>query len=186
MQELLPFSKSYGEEVRRGKYLWVKEVLEKSCHEERLDVILEEYLKPVVPSNERLGELMWACPLCSDSGIEREGKKLSFGDKDLEGIEGYVNMLARWGVEDEKVLTESIAALRRESGHMKHLVEQLLFLARGDSGKTQLEFTRISLKDCMQEIYEESLLLLRRLNNNVFTCLNFHLLCWSTLRFGPC
>ncbi|MBD5087286.1 MAG: HAMP domain-containing histidine kinase [Clostridiales bacterium] len=124
-----------------------------------------------------------------------EEKQLSFGDKDLAGIEvamnnllirmqdvyrqqarfvndashelrtpiavieGYVNMLARWGVEDEKVLTESIAALQRESGHMKHLVEQLLFLARGDSGKTQLEFTRTSLKDCMQEIYEESLLI---------------------------
>lgn len=74
-------------------------------------------------------------------------------------IEGYVNMLARWGMEDEKILTESIAALQRESGHMKHLVEQLLFLARGDSGKTQLEFTKTSLKDCMQEIYEESLLI---------------------------
>lgn len=74
-------------------------------------------------------------------------------------IEGYVNMLARWGVEDEKVLTESITALQRESGHMKHLVEQLLFLARGDSGKTQLEFVHTSLKDCMQEIYEESLLI---------------------------
>lgn len=74
-------------------------------------------------------------------------------------IEGYVNMLARWGVEDEKVLAESIAALQRESGHMKHLVEQLLFLARGDSGKTQLEFAKTSLKDCMQEIYEESLLI---------------------------
>lgn len=74
-------------------------------------------------------------------------------------IEGYINMLARWGMEDEKVLTESIAALQRESGHMKHLVEQLLFLARGDSGKTQLEFTKTSLKECMQEIYEESLLI---------------------------
>ena len=74
-------------------------------------------------------------------------------------IEGYVNMLARWGAEDEKILTESIAALQRESGHMKHLVEQLLFLARGDSGKTQLEFAETSLRDCMQEIYEESLLI---------------------------
>ena len=49
-------------------------------------------------------------------------------------IEGYINMIARWGREDEKVLDESIAALQRESGHMKKLVEQLLFLARGDSG----------------------------------------------------
>ena len=74
-------------------------------------------------------------------------------------IEGYVNMLARWGMEDEKVLQESVAALQRESGHMKHLVEQLLFLARGDSGKTKLELEQVSLKACMQEIYEESLLI---------------------------
>lgn len=74
-------------------------------------------------------------------------------------IEGYVNMIARWGREDEKVLDESIAALQRESGHMKKLVEQLLFLARGDSGKTQLEISQISIRDCMQEIYEESLLI---------------------------
>lgn len=74
-------------------------------------------------------------------------------------IEGYVNMIARWGREDEKVLDESISALQRESGHMKKLVEQLLFLARGDSGKTQLEISQISIRDCMQEIYEESLLI---------------------------
>lgn len=48
VQESLPFTNSFGEEVNKGRYLWVKEVLERSCHEERLDVILEEYLKPVV------------------------------------------------------------------------------------------------------------------------------------------
>ena len=74
-------------------------------------------------------------------------------------IEGYVNMIARWGREDEKVLEESISALQRESSHMKKLVEQLLFLARGDSGKTQLEILDVSLEECMKEIYEESLLI---------------------------
>ena len=58
VQESLPFSNSYGEEVKRGKYLWVKEVLERSCHEERLDVILEEYLKPVVIRPEGCEELV--------------------------------------------------------------------------------------------------------------------------------
>ena len=53
-------------------------------------------------------------------------------------IEGYANMLDRWGKEDSRILDESITAIRNESGHMKHLVEQLLFLARGDSGKTSV------------------------------------------------
>ncbi len=73
-------------------------------------------------------------------------------------IEGYGNMLARWGREDEKVLDESIAAILHESEHMKILVEQLLFLARGDSGKTVLNLEQVSLEELMQEIYEESLM----------------------------
>lgn len=74
-------------------------------------------------------------------------------------IEGYSNMLARWGREDEKVLDESITAIQHESAHMKYLVEQLLFLARGDSGKTELHPEEISLTDMMREIYEESLMI---------------------------
>ncbi len=74
-------------------------------------------------------------------------------------IEGYANMLSRWGRDDEKVLDESIAAIQHESEHMKHLVEQLLFLARGDSGKTKLVLEQVSLNEMMREIYEESLMI---------------------------
>ncbi len=124
-----------------------------------------------------------------------QSELLSFGDKDLQGIEtamnnllvrvresnrqqarfvndashelrtpiaviqGYANMLARWGREDEKVLDESITAIQHESEHMKHLVEQLLFLARGDSGKTQLKKESVELNALMQEIYEESFMI---------------------------
>ena len=74
-------------------------------------------------------------------------------------IEGYANMLARWGREDEKVLDESIAAIQNESAHMKHLVEQLLFLARGDAGRTVLKPVRTELCELMQSVYEESLMI---------------------------
>lgn len=74
-------------------------------------------------------------------------------------IEGYANMLARWGREDEKVLDESINAIVNESEHMKHLVEQLLFLARGDAGRTVVNPTKVSLSDMMREVYEESLMI---------------------------
>ena len=74
-------------------------------------------------------------------------------------IQGYANMLARWGSRDEKVLNESIEAIRHESEHMKYLVEQLLFLARGDSGKTKLTLEKIFLSQLMEEIYEESLMI---------------------------
>lgn len=74
-------------------------------------------------------------------------------------ISGYADMLSRWGKDDEKVLEESIAAIQKESTRMKHLVEQLLFLARGDSGKTALQLEETDLRAMMQEAYEESVMI---------------------------
>ena len=74
-------------------------------------------------------------------------------------IQGYANMLDRWGKEDEKILDESITAIRSESDHMNHLVEQLLFLARGDSGRTAVKREPADLNAMMKEIYEESLMI---------------------------
>lgn len=74
-------------------------------------------------------------------------------------LQGYVNMLDRWGKDDEKILDESIEAIKSETEHMKRLVEQLLFLARGDSGKTKLHMETFSLNDMMQEVCEESVMI---------------------------
>lgn len=74
-------------------------------------------------------------------------------------IQGYVNMLDRWGKEDEAVLNESIEALKNESDHMKDLIEQLLFLARGDSGRNTLKLVEVDLNDLVQEVYEESMMI---------------------------
>ncbi|MBQ1580108.1 MAG: sensor histidine kinase, partial [Firmicutes bacterium] len=64
-------------------------------------------------------------------------------------IKGYADMLDRWGKEDEAILEESIQAIKTESDAMQHLVEQLLFLARGDSGRTPVERVDFSLTDMM-------------------------------------
>ena len=71
-------------------------------------------------------------------------------------IRGYADMLDRWGKTDETVLEESIQAIKSESESMQHLVEQLLFLARGDSGRTPLNVTEFDLSSMMQEVFEES------------------------------
>lgn len=71
-------------------------------------------------------------------------------------IQGYANMLDRWGKNDEEVLEESITAIKSESENMKNLVEQLLFLARGTNGKTQLTKTEFLLNDMIDEVFEES------------------------------
>lgn len=71
-------------------------------------------------------------------------------------IQGYADMLDRWGKSDEKVLAEGIAAIKSESEHMKKLIEQLLFLARGDSGRNQMVFEAVDLGDMISEVFEES------------------------------
>lgn len=71
-------------------------------------------------------------------------------------IQGYVNMLDRWGKDDESVLEESIEALKNESEHMKELIEQLLFLARGDSGRNTLKKADFDMAEIMQEVCDES------------------------------
>ena len=68
-------------------------------------------------------------------------------------------MLDRWGKTDEKILEESIEAIKDESESMQHLVEQLLFLARGDSGRTPLNLTDFDLSDMIKEVWEESVMI---------------------------
>lgn len=74
-------------------------------------------------------------------------------------IQGYVNMLDRWGKDDAAVLEESIEAVKNEANHMQKLVEQLLFLARGDSNRQSLDMKSHALNAILREVYEESLMI---------------------------
>lgn len=70
-------------------------------------------------------------------------------------LQGYAGMLDRWGKDDPQVLEESIAAIKSETEHMKTLVEQLLFLARGDNGRMQLDPEYMDLRDMLTETLDE-------------------------------
>lgn len=74
-------------------------------------------------------------------------------------IRGYADLLDRWGKTDEKILEESIEAIKSESESMQHLVEQLLFLARGDSGRTPVNMSDFDITDMMKEVWEESVMI---------------------------
>ena len=74
-------------------------------------------------------------------------------------IQGYANLLSRWGTEDEKTLSESVTAIKDESESMKDLVEQLLFLARGDSNRINMLIERIELSGLVDEVVAESRLI---------------------------
>lgn len=71
-------------------------------------------------------------------------------------IKGYADMLNRWGKSDEKILDEGITAIKNESENMNRLVEQLLFLARGDNGRQPVNMTDFSLSDMIREVHSEA------------------------------
>lgn len=70
-------------------------------------------------------------------------------------LKGYADLLERWGKDDPQVRDESIAAIQAEAQRMSKLVEQLLFLARGDSGRTKLQPKPLDLSALVQEVWEE-------------------------------
>ena len=74
-------------------------------------------------------------------------------------IQGYANLLDRWGKDDEKALMESVSAIKDEADNMKDLVEQLLFLARGDSNRISLVEERIELSTIIEEVVSETRML---------------------------
>lgn len=70
-------------------------------------------------------------------------------------IQGYANLLERWGKDDEKTLLESIQAIRDEAANMKSLVEQLLFLARGDNNTMVLQLEDFDLGELAEAVVKE-------------------------------
>lgn len=71
-------------------------------------------------------------------------------------IQGYANLLDRWGKNDEKTLQESIEAIKEETANMKELVEKLLFLARGDNNTMTLQIERFELSSLAEEVLRET------------------------------
>lgn len=74
-------------------------------------------------------------------------------------IQGYANMLDRWGKDDPEVRQEAISAIRAEADSMGTLVEQLLFLARGDNNTQAVHLTAFDLSAMVDEVYRETKLL---------------------------
>ena len=70
-------------------------------------------------------------------------------------IQGYAALLDRWGKGDPEALQESIDAIRGEAASMERLVEQLLFLARGDNDSQPVKMETIDLTDLAGEVLRE-------------------------------
>jgi heavy metal sensor kinase len=71
-------------------------------------------------------------------------------------IHGYTELLDRWGKKDEKILEESLGAIKGETKNMKELVEKLLFLARGDKNTQKIEKEDFYLNELIDNIVKET------------------------------
>ena len=71
-------------------------------------------------------------------------------------IQGYANMLDRWGKQDEQTLQESIDAIKSEAASMQDLVEQLLFLARSDNDSIRLNTSLVDVSSLAEEVLSET------------------------------
>ncbi len=70
-------------------------------------------------------------------------------------LQGNADLLERWGRDDPAVLNESIASIQRQTAYMKKLVENLLFLTRGDGGTQHLTRENFDLSALLRELGEE-------------------------------
>lgn len=73
----------------------------------------------------------------------------------LAVLQGNADLLARWGKDDPSVRDKCIAAIQKQTAYMHHLVANLLFLSRGDSGVQNLRKQKIDLRETLSEIAEE-------------------------------
>ncbi len=71
-------------------------------------------------------------------------------------IDGYVNMLARWGKNDEDILEEAIIEIKEETAHMRGLMEKLLFIAHTEQAKLDVKLENVSLTSLVNEVCRET------------------------------
>jgi len=82
-------------------------------------------------------------------------------------IQGYANLLNRWGTTNEEVLQESIEAIQNEARSMQDLVEKLLFLSRHDKKTLKLTKKRFNMRPLVEDMVKETKLVAgNRIINN--------------------
>lgn len=70
----------------------------------------------------------------------------------LTVIDGYAEILEKFGAKDKELFDESTAVIRSETENMKFLVESLLFLARADNGEQKLNKIPVDVEKILREV----------------------------------
>ena len=70
-------------------------------------------------------------------------------------INGYVNLIDRWGKSDPEVLNESIASIKDEIRSMSELIKKLLLIARFDQKRISFDMEKISVNDITEKVVKD-------------------------------
>ncbi len=71
-------------------------------------------------------------------------------------IQGYADMLERWGKDNPQILEESISSISEETANMNTLLEKLLFLSRSDKHTLKVDINSIDLSTLCLDILKET------------------------------
>ncbi|MCL1802311.1 MAG: ATP-binding protein [Eubacteriaceae bacterium] len=71
-------------------------------------------------------------------------------------IQGYIDILTSWGLDDKKLARESLSSINDEILNMRMLVDKLLFLQNLGSGNIELNMNEISLAPFVKKIASEA------------------------------
>lgn len=149
-----------------GKYL-SKKVLEpvKEITENAKYITINNLSKRVYMSNTHdemyeLGKVINDMIERLENSFKNQNKFVSDASHELRTplavMQGYLDILDSWGKDEKDILDESVVALREEVKGMKNLVEKLLFLAKGQSGKIKLNKEKIMLNKLVKKVARDT------------------------------
>lgn len=94
-----------------------------------------------------------------ESSFEQQHQFISDASHELRTpiavIQGYANLIKRWGKSDPDILEESLDSILVETEHMSSLIRKLLLLAKGDQNRMLVQKSIIDLSDVATEIKKD-------------------------------
>ena len=94
-----------------------------------------------------------------ESSFQRQNQFISDASHELRTpisvIQGYANLINRWGKSDPDILQESIDSILSETRHMSALIRKLLFMAKGDHNHMLVQKQMVTLNEIAGEIVRE-------------------------------